>query len=47
MEKIIKLQSEQAFAETAKPGEFITSKLIDFIIPSAALRMTFPNPISI
>lgn len=36
MEKIIKLQSEQGFSETAKPGAFINSKLIDFVIPRGA-----------
>ena len=33
MEQILKLQSEQGFSETAKPAEFINSKLIDLIIP--------------
>jgi hypothetical protein len=33
MEQILKIQSEQSFAETAKPGDFINSKLADFIIP--------------
>ena len=33
MEQILKIQSEQAFQEIAKPGEFINAKLADFIIP--------------
>jgi len=33
MEQILKIQSEQGFSETAKPTEFINSKLIDLIIP--------------
>lgn len=33
MESIIKLQSEQGFSETAKPGAFQNSKLLDFVIP--------------
>lgn len=33
MESIIKLQSEQGFTETAKPGAFQNSKLVDFVIP--------------
>ena len=33
MEQILKIQSEQGFAETAKPTEFINSKLIDIIVP--------------
>ena len=36
MEKILKLQSEQGFSESAKPTEFINSKLIDFVIPRGA-----------
>lgn len=34
MESIIKLQSQQGFTETAKPGAFKNSKLVDFVIPS-------------
>ena len=33
MEQILKIESEQGFSETAKPTEFINSKLIDLIIP--------------
>ena len=33
MEQILKIQSEQGFSETAKPTEFINSKLIDIIVP--------------
>ena len=38
MEKILKIQSEQGFSETAiadpaAVGQFINSKLVDFIIP--------------
>ena len=35
MESIIKLQSEQGFSETAKPGAFQNSKLVDFVIPGS------------
>ena len=35
MEQILKIQSEQGFAETAKPQAFINSKLIDLIIPGS------------
>ena len=33
MEKILKIQSEQGFSETAIPAAFINSKLLDIIIP--------------
>ena len=33
MEQILKIESEQGFSETAKPTDFINSKLIDLIIP--------------
>ena len=33
MESIIKINSSNAFAETAIPGSFLSSKLLDFLIP--------------